>query len=131
MTTATAPAPTYDEVASLVDRSACFNFFAAPGPGGWSLHALEVDLLPPSAEGVRWVNGLGPALGRLDLRLAPVPEDFAARPDREPPPVSFEAERSQRVALQEAVFRFGDGQDGFRGFGTGRTFPLIRERRLH
>lgn len=131
MTTATAPVTTYAEVERLVDRAACFNFHAAPGAEGHALRFLHVDLQPPAESGVRCVNRLGPAAGRLDLRLVPIPHDFRARPDLEPPRTPLDPGHSQRLALQQAVFRFGDGRDGFRGFGTGRTFPLLAGGRTH
>src|SRR5207302_5654069 len=28
-------------------------------------------------------------------------------------------------AMQQMTFSFGDGRDGFRSFGTGRTFPML------
>lgn len=126
----------------LVDQAASFNLFAVPdrhgsggaiqGSGGGvglqaseALHRFDIDLDLPSRErGVRVANVLGERSGRLDLRWMILPHDFRARPDQEPPPTRLDRALSQRFALQEATFRLGDGRDGFRSFGTGRTFPF-------
>lgn len=127
----------------LVDEAASFNVFAVPdrqgsggaiqGSGGViglqaseALHRFDIDLDLPSRErGVQAANVLGERSGRLDLRWMLIPHDFRARPDREPPPTRLDRSRSQRFALQEATFRLGDDGDGFRSFGTGRTFPFL------
>jgi hypothetical protein len=127
---------------SLIDQVAGFNAFAVPEPGSvrtsraaggalaggrlrQTLHRFEVDLEPPSPDsGVRASNVFGEAIGGIDLDWRVIPRDFLARPDLEPPATPLDAERSQRFVLQEARFSFGDGRDGFRSFGTGRTFPV-------
>jgi hypothetical protein len=53
-----------------------------------------------------------------------IPDDFVASPDREPSPTLLDPSRSQRFLMIEGICKFGDGQDGFYGFGTGRTFPM-------
>jgi len=110
----------------LVDRAASFDLLVVPDPsrGGARLHRFEIRLHRPSAaEGVRASNRVGEEVGRLDLRWLVIPDDFVARPDREPPAASLDPGRSQRVVLQECTFAFGGGGDGFRSFGTGRTLP--------
>jgi hypothetical protein len=67
---------------------------------------------------------VGQPVGNLDFRWMIIPYEFMARPDREPPPAMLDPSRSQRFAMQEGTFTFGDGQDGFRSFGAGRTFPM-------
>jgi hypothetical protein len=131
-----------DRLQFLVDQAALFNAFVVPGPpraaiarcsgsvtefaGREIVRRFEINLdLPTSGREVRAVNTLGEAAGVLDLRLIFIPGGFAARPDREPPPVALDPAQSQRFALQEATFRFGAGGDGFRSFGTGRTFPTV------
>jgi hypothetical protein len=52
-----------------------------------------------------------------------LPDDFRAFPDSEPPPTPLDPTRSQRFAMLDGVCQFGDGRDGFRGFGTGLTLP--------
>src|SRR5262245_30733250 len=124
----------------LVDQAAAFNLMVAPDPPGSgagihgpngvvgarareTLHRFDIDLqLPAQRAGVRAANNVGEAVGSVDLRWMIIPDDFPANPDREPPPTLLDASRSQRFAMQEMRFTFG--QDGFRGFGTGRTFPM-------
>jgi hypothetical protein len=89
------------------------------------LHRFDIDVQLPSFEGgVRATNTVGETTGRLKLRWMVLPHDFLARPDREPPPTLLDLSRSQRFAMQESTFTFGDGSDGFHSFGTGRTFPM-------
>ncbi|HEX6865560.1 MAG TPA: hypothetical protein VF414_22220, partial [Thermoanaerobaculia bacterium] len=127
----------------LIDEAAGFNVMAVPearpsgsalraagrnGVIGWqvreALHRFDIVLDPPSAGGgIKAANSIGETAGWLDLRWLVIPRDFLARPDREPPATLLDPERSQRFTMQEATFRFGDGSDGFRSFGTGRTFP--------
>lgn len=128
----------------LVDRAASFDLFAAPDPtagvvapgvpgagggavgfrGGARLHRFQIRLRRPSpADGVRASNVVGEEVGRLELRWLVIPDDFVARPDREPPATPLDPGRSQRIVLQECTVSFGDGDGGFRSFGTGRTLP--------
>src|SRR5262249_11305815 len=39
-------------------------------------------------------------------------------------PTLLDPSRSQRFAMIGGICKFGDGEDGFYGFGTGRTFPM-------
>jgi hypothetical protein len=124
----------------LIDQVAGFNLYAIPGPSGLesggraitnlalseALHRFEIELAPPSAEtGVRARNLVGEQSGRLDLRWSIIPDNFVALPDREPPSTQLDFSRSQRFSMQEMTLRFGNGEDGFRSFGTGRTFPVM------
>jgi hypothetical protein len=130
----------------LLDQAAFFNVFAIPdpqhshtviyAPGNVNgvigvrvsevLHRFEMDMQPPSCEsGVRATNTVGQSVGKLDLRWMVIPHEFIARPDREPPPTMLDPAHSQRFVMQEGTFTFGDGQDGFRSFGAGRTFPMM------
>jgi len=136
----------HDTVQHLVDQAASFNLFVTPdaqagatairAPGGTgeviglsaseTLHRFDIDLdLPTMSSGMKAVNRVGLASGRLDIRWLIAPHSFAAHPDREPPPTPLDASRSQRFVMQEAVFTLGEGRDGFRTFGTGRTFPMM------
>lgn len=121
----------------LIDQVATFNVFVVPEPTrsvsgqnhtgvvcGGSLHRFDIDLELPSESGVKAVNVLGETEGRVDLRWLIIPNDFAARPDVIPPSTPLDPSKSQRFAIQEMTFAFGDGRDGFRSFGTGRTFPI-------
>lgn len=71
-------------------------------------------------------NYVGETIGRFTHRWMLMPNDFVAVPGKEPPLTSFDPTRSQRFMMLESVCRFGDGADGFEGFGTGQTFPVIR-----
>lgn len=116
----------------LVDRAASFDLLVVPDPAGRGarIHRFEIRLRRPSStDGVRASNRVGEEVGRLDLRWLVIPDDFVARPDREPPFTSLDPGRSQRVVLQGCTFTFGSGGDGFRSFGTGRTLPTAPEGR--
>lgn len=89
-----------------------------------ALRRFEIELERPTATGVRAANNLGEIVGRVEMRWMFIPNSFAARPDVEPPPTQLDPTRSQRFAIQEMTFSFGDGRDGFRSFGAGRTFPV-------
>jgi hypothetical protein len=52
-----------------------------------------------------------------------VPDDFVAAPGRLAPAVLLDPSRSQRFVMLDGHCELG-GRDGFRGFGTGRTFPM-------
>jgi hypothetical protein len=148
----TAPPPPSSEgyspelIQRLIDQAAIFNLFAIADPlqspaamyaAGDSngvigvsnseiLHRCDIDLqLPSSESGIKAVNAIGEPTGRIALRWLVLPYDFRARPDREPPPTLLDPSRSQRFAMQEGTFTFGDGRDGFHSFGTGRTFPMV------
>jgi hypothetical protein len=74
---------------------------------------------------VRAPDVLGEAVGSVEMRWIIIPNEFAARPDAEPPPTPLDRYRSQRFSMQEMTLTFADGRDGFRSFGTGRTFPMV------
>ena len=123
----------------LIDQVATFNVFIIPDQAdaavrtregvagfrcGANLHRFDIDLELAAGSCVKAANVVGEAEGRVELRWLFIPNDFAARPDVEPPPTRFDTGRSQRFAMQETTFTFGGGRDGFRSFGTGRTFPF-------
>jgi hypothetical protein len=126
----------------LVDSAAVFNAYVAPDPAravqtemkngavtgfrcGGLLHRFDLELQPPSHSCVKAVNLLGEAVGRVEMRWIIIPNSYTARPDAEPPPTPFDRSCSQRFSMQEMTFTFGDGREGFRSFGTGRTFPVV------
>ena len=134
-----------DLLQRLIDQAACFNVFAfpnrngsdavirAPGNTGGGIGIqtsqlvgrFDIDLESPSLEsGVRASNTAGEPVGRLDLTWLMIPNDHLALPDREPPPTQFDPSCPQRFVMRQTTFTFGDGRDGFRSFGTGRTFPM-------
>jgi hypothetical protein len=126
----------------LVDQAAYFNAFSLPdaknrgvairGQGGdiigfrvcEDLRRFAVTVSPPTAEdGLRATNVVGESYGEFNHRWLLTPDDYVAAPDREPPPTSLDASRSQRFVMLDGVCKFG-GKDGFHGFGAGKTFPV-------
>lgn len=133
----------FELVQHLLDQAAYFNLFSVPDPppsgpeirtpwGDGAIVGLRVneelrrfnlDVRVPSGRGVKATNIVGEAVGRFEHRWMIIPSDFEAQPGREPPPTPLDASRAQRFVMLDSVFRLGDGEDGFRGFGTGATFP--------
>jgi hypothetical protein len=132
----------FDMVQELLEQTAYFNLYSTPdgdrgnspilsGSGGVTgirvsgrLHAFNAEMSPPSrAEGIKTSNTLGKQAGRLTMRWLLIPEDYWAEPGKEPPPTELNREVSQRFVMLDPELRL-DERDGFRGFGTGRTFPL-------
>lgn len=129
----------------LVDQAAHFNAFSLPdaarprvairGQGNngdvlgfrvcEDLHRFTIKTEAPTASrGLTASNVVGESYGRFEHRWVLAPDDFVASPGREPPPTPLDASRSQRFVMLDGVCTFGDGQDGFRGFGAGHTFPV-------
>jgi hypothetical protein len=124
-----------------VDQAAYFNLFSRPegpsgsaaigGPGGIlgirveeALHRFQVATRPPNAATpMRAANVVAESLGNFRQRWLFVPDDFLAQPDSEPPPTQLDLSRSQRFVMLDGECQFGQGGDGFRGFGTGVTLP--------
>ena len=124
----------FDVVLHLLDQSAYFNLIASPDSENTnnrnsdfninnSLHVFESNAEPPTVNsGMKVRQIFGQAVGAFRSRWLPIPNDFVAGPGREPPKTDWDRSRSQRFVMEEGTFSFGD-EDGFRGFGTGRTFP--------
>jgi hypothetical protein len=93
-------------------------------PVSCALHRFRVSLQQPSSGGLRAINTVGEVAGKLNDRWVIIPDGFSASPTQEPPPTALDPSRSQRFAMQKSEFVFGDGKDGFWGFGTGRTYPM-------
>lgn len=145
---ASAPAePTISAEAlqQLVDEAAHFNMFSIPDAARTSdagipaqsggngvigirvnetLHRFEISVEPPASEKpLRARNVVGEAAGKFTHRWMVMPDDFVAAPGHEPPPTVLDPSRSQRFVMLDSLCTFGEGKDGFRGFGTGQTFP--------
>jgi hypothetical protein len=132
----------FDTVQHLLDEAAYLNLFSVPDSRQTNpairdgsnegiiglgivekLHRFEISLRPPSPEtGVRASNTIGEMLGRFEHRWMIIPDEFDALPGREPPPTLFNSARSQRFVMLDSRCVFDNG-DGFRGFGTGTTYP--------
>ncbi|HEY6253583.1 MAG TPA: hypothetical protein VI685_26795 [Candidatus Angelobacter sp.] len=140
---ATAPSPAAtstpppEVIQRLIDQVAGFNLYVVPDGSNTSsgsgatglvlsetLHRFDVTLQRPDSSGVRASNTFGDTVGKVDIRWFMIPDSFVARPDRQPPATRIDPSISQRFVMQETTFSFGDGRDGFRSFGAGRTFPM-------
>jgi len=134
----------FEVVQALVDRAAVFSFYSLPegsaGPAGSSgrraaqgsctgfrvdesLHGFQIAVRCPASDRVRAANAAGPAVARFRSRWTFIPESHRALPGLPVPAIPFDPSRPQRFVMQEGELRFLDGGDGFRGFGTGGTFP--------
>jgi len=125
----------------LIDQVAGFNLFVVPQGGNTGgrdvngltgfvvsadLHRFSVVMERPTSQGIQATNVMGESVGRVDLRWFMIPDNFVARPGQQPPQQTrLDSSISQRFVMQETTFTFGDGRDGFRSFGTGRTFPMM------
>jgi hypothetical protein len=134
----------FETVQDLLDQAAYFNMLSTPNlstqdPGIHAdtnrsaiigihvneiLHQFNIAVERPVAEtGLRARNVVGKPAATFSHRWMIIPYDFAALPEREPPPTLLNPYRPQRFVMLDGVCTFGDGQDGFRGFGTGVTYP--------
>jgi hypothetical protein len=131
----------FEQVQHALDASAYLVLFSRPDrqpsggplkarngtqPVGFQLcevlHRFDVSLQPPGV-GLAAGNCVGEAVGRFTQRWMMIPKDFVAMPGADPPPTPLDPSRPQRFVMLDAVCMFGDGHDGFRGFGTGVTCP--------
>ncbi|MGH8070039.1 MAG: hypothetical protein ACRERE_33305 [Candidatus Entotheonellia bacterium] len=140
----------FEVVQYLLDQAAYFTMFSTPdskrsnaailtpGQAGGVigikvdeiLHRFGITIEPPTPEtGLKAVNVVGEPAGTFSHRWMFIPHDFTASPDREPPPTLLEPLRSQRFVMLEGVCTFGEGKDGFHGFGTGLTYPVTMDGR--
>jgi hypothetical protein len=139
--TAQQGAPSPEVIQRLIDQVAGFNLFVVPQGGNTTrtdvngltgfvanadLHRFSVVMQRPTSHGIQATNVMGENVGRIDLRWFMIPDNFIARPDRQPQQQTrLNSSISQRFMMQATTFTFGDGRDGFRSFGTGRTFPMM------
>jgi hypothetical protein len=137
-----APPVPADIVQHLVDRAAHFNMFSMPGrraasaairasSGGVigvtvheALHRFSITTRPPTGSAPLTARSvIGERAGSFTHRWLIAPADFVAAPNREPPPTRLDPSVSQRFVMLDGTCTFGDGADGFRSFGAGRTLP--------
>ena len=131
-----------DVIQHLLDKAAYFNLYSSPS-GQTSgtrvvrrsdceigfqirerLHRFEIVMEPPDLEfGLRASNAVGEEIGNFESRWLFCPDDFEALPHTEPPPTSFDPMKHQRFVMLGGDCVLGNNGDGFRGFGTGATFP--------
>lgn len=131
----------FSVVQHLIDQAAFINAYATRdsdcksslinGPSGSpigfelkeNLHRFDVNVRPPeSRSGVSATNVVGRRIGEFSHRWFVIPDDFSASPGRRAEPIALDSSRSQRFVMDDGVFKFGDS--GFRGFGTGATYPV-------
>ena len=131
----------FSVVQHLIDQAAFINAYATRDPGRASsvingpsgntigfelkenLHSFDVNLRPPAPRsGVSVTNVVGRRIGEFSHRWFVIPDEFAASPGRRTEPIALDSSRSQRFVMEDGVFKFGDS--GFRGFGTGATYPV-------
>lgn len=137
-----AGAPPAASVQALVDQAASLNLYSLPDPAHRrislfapgsrvpvglavheNLHRLQIYSRAPTTRspltGRRIVGDLA---AHGSHRWLFMPDTFSAAPGLLPPPTPFDRSRSQRFVMLDSLYTFGDGEDGFRGFGTGCTF---------
>jgi hypothetical protein len=134
----------FDLVQRLLDQAAYLNLYCLPRRVGGcglrmpknpqtvlgfdvvgTLRSFDIEVrLGERGAGPTASNRLGDEIGQLRERWMIVPHDFRALPDLEPPPTAFDASRSQRFVILDSVFSMVGGEEGFRCFGTGTTFPI-------
>jgi hypothetical protein len=90
------------------------------------LHRFEIKVEEPVPnKGMRAANRVGEAVANVHIRWTPMPEDFEAAPQKQPPATILNPFVSQRFCMLDGRLTFKDRQgSGFRAFGTGRTFPV-------
>lgn len=139
-----------DLLQRLVDQAAYFNLHSTPGvsesqvairgTGGKEILGVRVveslrrfsvrTYAPTQHQPFRATNTIGEIAGNFTHRWMFIPDDYSAQPGSPIPPTALDASRSQRFVMLDGVCRFGNGADGFRGFGTGRTYPAQEHGRL-
>ena len=88
--------------------------------------ACRLDIgMTAEAGSVKASNRVGPDAGWVDADIWFIERDTLVLPDRKPPVIPLDAGVSQRCAMQNVTVAFGPGNDGFSGFGAGRTFPAF------
>lgn len=132
----------FETVVQLLDQAAFLSMFSIParnrsiaiptrnGSGIAGLRIREqlrrfsLSMDAPSRAGVNTHNAIGEPLAHCEHRWMFAPDGFPALPGREVPETAFDPSRSQRFVMFDSVCTFENGRDGFRGFGTGRTYPM-------
>jgi hypothetical protein len=134
----------FEFVQKLLDEAAYINAFSLPSSHSSSieltspqrsgavvgfkvqevLHRFQVEMKSVSPEtGIVSENRIGEPLAHFEHRWLFMPPNFVATPGQAPPPTRFDPTRSQRYVMLDSTCVFEGGKDGFRGFGTGLTYP--------
>ena len=124
-------------VQRLIDQAAYFNLYSSPDRsrpdtslyGADGIVGFRVNEVLFPFDAIARLPQARQALGHFSHRWMIVPDNFVAVPGRLPPPTPLNPHVSQRLVMLDGVCKFGAEQDGFRGFGTGQTFPTtVNER---
>ncbi|HZG50515.1 MAG TPA: WD40 repeat domain-containing protein [Pyrinomonadaceae bacterium] len=139
----------YETVQHLLDQTANFSMFAVPerhspeellllpdAPQDWfgmnggygivirnSLQRFESFVQTPATDDLSVAQVVGETAGSLRANWLFCSDECRWTPGQLPPPAIYDPWASQPFAMLDAVFSFGEGNH-FRGYGTGRTFPL-------
>lgn len=130
-------------VQNIIDQAGHFNMLVSgtPGknsgpiteaPGGLTgfrhdhaIHPLRIaSRLPSETTPLTGRNLTGDPAGRLTDRWIFMAQESSPRPCEFPAAVAYNPVLQQRFVMLEQKFAFGDGRDGFHGFGTGQTMPI-------
>ena len=131
----------HDVLQRLVDRAANFAVLVTPDESrpplplieaddqvgihfSQTMRRLEIGMTAERGQ-VRATNRVGPDAGWLEADVWFISRETLVLPDWKPPVIAQDIEASQRCALQNVQVAFGSGDDGFNGFGAGRTFPTF------
>jgi hypothetical protein len=135
-----------ESVTQLLDRFAVFSIFSIhdpsrpnvpiPSPRDPSrligiqvkeqLHRFVLEAEQASSGDLCPINRTGEPFATVQIHWMLTPDDFVAAPGRVPPPTELDLSRSQRFTMLDGRFSVQDRpSSGFRGFGAGRTFPVM------
>lgn len=134
------------EVTDLLQRAAYFSLFSVhnpevpnqpilvpgnpPGLAGIvvneNTHRFDIRVEMPRDGRLAARNVLGEVAAHVHIDWMVIPQDFEARPDRQPPPTPLSFTESQRFTMLDGTFEFVDCEgSGMKGFGAGRTYPQV------
>lgn len=135
--------PDLERLQQKVEAAASFHLLVTPSGGRAAVrarggvtvgldavemaHRFKLELAPPGRDGVVGTNVVGERLGDITLRWVVVEPGYVACRGHEPAAIPLDPASSQRFVIEEMTFRFASG-DGFRCFGSGRTFPMAGAR---
>lgn len=134
-------------VSGLLKRAAYFPLFSVPNPDLHNIplpsptnlkaligikvfeqmHRFDVRVESEAiTDGLVATNRVGQPVADISIDWRVIPDDFIANPGVLPPPTELNPSRSQRFAMYDGHFRWLDREgSSFRGFGAGRTFPIM------
>ena len=133
----------FSAVEQELDRAAIFNLYCVPERGNShsalnssgrefrfsrSCRRFLIATQNPSASGLTAWSGAGEILATSAQRWVMIDHNEIGRPGESPAdPIRFDPSKPQRFLMVESTFSFGTGLGGFSGFGSGTTFPEMRD----